>query len=360
MLTAQAFTELGLPPDATDTQVKAAWRRLVSRWHPDRNPSAQAVLRMQRINQAYEAIRGARGQEAGAPDAPQADAPPARSAQEPPRPADAAPPEDGPDARNGEFPHRPLRRRLRLTLEEAAAGCIRTLRGRIAPACGACAGRGHLQPAGPCTACRGKGSVLRPSAWFGWPASAVPCAACDGRGVLHAPCAACEGVGKAAPVAYQVQARIPAGVRDGDLLHVAARRARHRPAPVDIELQVRIAPHALLRLQADGDLQCELPVNGFAWMAQRSVQVPTLLGPRALALRRDRHRYRLEGLGFPRSRGDAAVCGDLVVDIVPVFPEQHSTDQDILLDQLIATPAGPRLQAWQEAMQAWGRGRRAG
>ena len=38
-----AFAELGLTPDATEPQVKAAWRRLVSQWHPDRNGSAAAV-----------------------------------------------------------------------------------------------------------------------------------------------------------------------------------------------------------------------------------------------------------------------------------------------------------------------------
>ena len=57
MVTDNAFAELGLASDATEREVKAAWRRLASQWHPDRNGSADASARMQRINQAFEQIR---------------------------------------------------------------------------------------------------------------------------------------------------------------------------------------------------------------------------------------------------------------------------------------------------------------
>ena len=46
MDTRHAFAELGLTPGATAHEVKAAWRRLVSHWHPDRNDSAGAVARI--------------------------------------------------------------------------------------------------------------------------------------------------------------------------------------------------------------------------------------------------------------------------------------------------------------------------
>ncbi len=57
MVTENEYAELGLAPGATEREVKAAWRRLVSQWHPDRNPSDAALGRMQRINQAFETIR---------------------------------------------------------------------------------------------------------------------------------------------------------------------------------------------------------------------------------------------------------------------------------------------------------------
>ena len=54
------YHDLGLRPDSTDEEVKAAWRRLSARWHPDRNKSPHALRNIQRINRALEEIRRAR------------------------------------------------------------------------------------------------------------------------------------------------------------------------------------------------------------------------------------------------------------------------------------------------------------
>lgn len=324
----QAFAELGLPSDASEAEIKAAWRRLASRWHPDRNASAQAVARMQRINQAFEAIQRARQGSEGA-------AQPAAAPEPPPPPAPARP------------AHPPIHRKLRLTLEEAAAGCIKTLRGSFTPTCHHCEGLGHRVLGSRCRRCRGSGTFARPTAWFGWPGQPEDCEDCGATGIAREPCAPCEGSGTLAEQRYEVQVRIPPGVRDGDLLHVAARRA-----PADLEVQVGVAAHPLFTLQDDGSLHCTLPVDGFAWMANRSVSVPTLEGVQPLALQRGRQRYELPGLGFPqRHRGPR---GTQVVEIEPVFPEKFSTDQEILLDQLIAagTAAEPRLAEWQRTLRA--------
>lgn len=59
-----SYHELGLAPGSSDAEVKAAWRRLSARWHPDRNDSPQALRKMQRINWALKAIRQARAEPA--------------------------------------------------------------------------------------------------------------------------------------------------------------------------------------------------------------------------------------------------------------------------------------------------------
>lgn len=339
MGTDQAFAELGLPAGASASEVKAAWRRLASRWHPDRNASAQAVARMQRINQAFEAIQRAQLDRAPTAQTPSPPAPPA-----PPEASAAQPPAQDPR------PARPpIRRKLKLTLEEAAAGCIKALRGKFTPVCTPCAGLGHRVLASACKRCRGSGRFVRPSAWFGWPGQPEECTDCAGTGTAREDCRPCAGSGKLAPQSYAVQVRIPAGVHAGDLLHVAARRA-----PADLEVQVVLAPHPLFTLHEDGSLHCQLPVDGFAWMANRTVSIPTLDGVQPLALRRGQQRYRLAGQGFPaRHRGPR---GEQVVEIEAVFPEKFSTDQEILLDQLIASSAGPgadpRLAQWQRLLQA--------
>lgn len=329
-----AFAELGLAPGAGEMEVKAAWRRLVSRWHPDRNPSAGAVARMQRINQAYEAIRRS-GFAAAGPDG-----------DDDPAPAPAAEP-------RREEPVRTVHRKVRLTLEEAAAGCTKVLQGRLHEACGGCAGLGHRVLGGACARCAGAGT-LRQRAWYGWFGTAVECEACAGDGLAKQPCAACAGTGKAPPRRYRFQVRFPHGVRQGDLLHVDGRRTGAEPIALDI--RVELQAHPLFELDADGRIRCEIPVDGFAWIAQRSIEVPTLDGPQPLALQRDRVTYTLAGQGFPVERRGPR--GDQVITVVPVFPDRFGTDQQILLDQLSASQADPRLGEWQRRLRAWRRERR--
>ncbi len=347
MITDHAYAELGLPVDASEQEVKAAWRRLVSQWHPDRNDSAQAVAKIQRINQAFESIRQARSQGATVADAPR---PPAPEAAEPP--AAQAPADDTPR-------RPPIRRRVKLMLEEAAAGCIKTMRGKLSGACADCDGAGHQMLGGHCASCGGSGAIQQRSAWFGWPSVSIECEACLGGGFARRECPGCAGTGKA-ETAYKVQVRIPHGVREGDVLHVDARRGR-TGAPADLEIQVQIEPHAFFRLdEADGTLRCEVPVNGFAWVANRTAQVPTLYGWHLLQLDRDRLAYTLPGMGYPQDRRGPR--GDQLVTLVPVFPSKLSTDQDILLDQLIATTSrdagagsSERLKAWDKDLRAWER-----
>ncbi len=377
--TDDAFAELGLRPDATQAQVKAAWRRLVSEWHPDRNNSAAAVARMQRINLAFKAIR--RG--VFAADSSPADTQPSAAAadgaetsthrQDGTDRSKDSDPAQGAGADQAEQqsasadescgrPERSIQRKVRLTLEEAASGCTKVLRGRITEDCSACDGAGYQVLGGHCPKCHGSGAI-RQASWFGWVSTSSECDACHGGGIARQECPTCDGSGKAAPIEYRVPVRFPAGVRDGDQLLVDSRRLKQAAAPGDLNIRVEVLPHEFLRLDDDGTIRCEMPVDGFSWIANRSVDVPTLQGLRSVRLDRDRLVYRLSGLGFPVERRGAA--GDQLVSITPVFPNVLSSDQEVLIDQLIATAAKPdekaadgRLQRWNEKMRAWKRSRR--
>jgi molecular chaperone DnaJ len=330
-----AFAELGLTPDATEPEVKAAWRRLVSRWHPDRNDSAAAVAKMQRINRAVERIRQA-GFRSIDPDE---SATAAREASEP----------------RG----RTIGRRVRLTLEEAAFGCTKVFRGKVTEDCLACEGAGYRVLGGHCPQCHGSGAI-RQRSWFGWIGAQTECDACHGGGIARQPCDACAGSGKASPGPYMVTVRFPHGVRDGDLLSVNGRRGTPGSPPGDLSIRVEVKEHDLLKLDADGTVRCDVPVDGFAWIANRSVDVPTLGGLQTIQLQRGQLGYRLTGQGFPVERRGPR--GDQVITISPIFPQRMTTDQQILLDQLIATTSGPdakqsdeRLRKWNQALRAWKR-----
>ena len=343
-----AFDELGVTPDATEREVKAAWRRLVSQWHPDRNSSAAAVVKMQRLNRAFEAIRQAGFRQPG-PSATTGGA----------RPDDHA----TADRNASGPPSRTIQRRVRLTLEEAAFGCTRVLRGKVTEDCSVCEGAGHRVLGGHCPQCHGSGATWqRP--WFGWIATRAECDSCHGSGIARQVCAACGGNGKAATQRYKVTVRFPHGVRDGDLLSVDGRHGKPDSPPGDLSIRVEVRQHALLKLDQEGTVLCDLPVDGFMWIANRSVPVPTLDGLQSMQLQRDQLSYRLKGQGFPVERRGPR--GDQIVTLSPIFPERMTTDQQILLDQLIATTSGPdakspdeRLRGWNEALRAWKRGIRS-
>ena len=367
MGTDHAYTELGLAPGAPEPEVKAAWRRLASQWHPDRNRSTGAAGRMQRINAAFEALRRAGFPAGAAAAAAQAAAAPAEASQaaqaDQADQADQAAAPDAPDSADApdtpQPPRRTLRRQVRLSLEEAAFGCTRVLRGKERETCADCAGCGHLTPPPACGACNGAGQV-RPAGWYGLFSPWRACAACQASGVLQQPCAGCAGTGQRDSAGYRVTVRLPPGVRNADELLVDGRRMRPGHSPGDLLIRVQLMPHPIFELDADGSLRCTLPVSGFAWMAGRSVRVPTLGGLQDLVLDRERLDYCLPGEGFPASRRGPR--GDLKLRIEPRFPPALSTDQQILLDQLVATAADgpaadPQLRAWQQVLRDWQRGR---
>jgi molecular chaperone DnaJ len=338
METRAAYAELGLQPSATDAQLKASWRRLVAAWHPDRNAAAEAGSRMQTINKAYQHIRQLRDGGDEADDGAEA-APPAAQAAEP----DAS--------------HTTHVRKVQLSLEDAILGCTRTLRGHVTHSCSACVGKGQRVLAKACATCHGSGAVRKP-ALFGWMWNQEECTDCGGDGRLRAPCDACEGSGELS-VAYRRRVRFPSGMRQGHVLSVPA--SRHGDLDLGLELQVEIEQHPFFRLDGDGVLRCEMPVNGYAWMAGRWVDVPTPDGLQQMRLNRDALVYRLAGQGFPAAPRGAR--GDYMVKVVPVFPAQDDPAQEALLDQLIASSshaaaADQPFGQWQGQLKRWNAGQK--
>lgn len=331
MDTLQAFETLGLDPQASDAELKAAWRRLAAAWHPDRNPATDAVRRMQAINKAYQHVRRLRDE--GVEPAP-------TSTPDHPAPAPAA-------------AHTHVRE-VQLTLEDAILGSVRTLRGHFTHACGPCEGRGHTVLAGGCATCGGKGTVRKPSL-FGWLWTDEPCPDCSGTGEQREPCATCDGSGKQT-VAYRRKVRFPAGTREGDTLTVQP--TRHGDHDIALELRVHIAPHPLFTLDEQGVLRCDMPVHGYAWMAGQWVDVPTPDGLQQMRLNRDALVYRLAGKGFPTTPNGPR--GDFLVRVEPVFPTLDDPAHQALLDELVAATrrvaeADDRqpLGQWKRRLRRW-------
>lgn len=334
MNTTEAYKELGLDPSVNDAQLKAGWRRLVSRWHPDRNRASEAPLRIQRINKAYHHLCQHRN---GSAD-PQEDVPSRENS------ASDAPPQADKQV---------FVREVRLSIDDATLGCIRSLRGRYTYACRSCAGKGQRVLAQACTGCQGSGAIRR-AALFGWLWTEEACKDCGGDGRQREHCAPCDGKGECS-VKYHHSVRLPAGVRAGDVLTVPS--THHGGLDLCLEIHVAFEEHPFFVLQ-DGQLRCEMPVDGYAWAANRWVDVPVPGGLQQMRLNRHALVYRLRGQGFPvEPRG---LRGDYLVTVVPTFPDAEGAAQEKLIDRLIeastkaadADPHSP-LGQWRSRLKGW-------
>ncbi|HSV48435.1 MAG TPA: DnaJ domain-containing protein [Ramlibacter sp.] len=329
------YHELGLAPDCSDAEVKAAWRRAAAQWHPDRNASPQALRKIQRINRALEEIRRARGE-------PGADA------------DEQAPPGPKPDVEQA----------ISLTIEEVVTGCSREVRGEVVEDCADCEGSGLQSQPTACGECGGAGHI-RKHLWFGWVPSTSECSACQGHGQTRQGCAACAASGKAPASKYRCQVKVAAGARAGDVLDVSARvQGRQHKHKLALRLRVQLQPHEFFTYDADGTVKCELPVDGFAWTANRWTEVPTPRGLQQMKLQRGFLSYRIKGAGLPwGSGGEPADC---IVTVVPLFPQELSREQEAAIDRLVKTntgaadsAAGERMALWERAVEGW-QGRCAG
>jgi molecular chaperone DnaJ len=330
----ESYSELGLHPDCSDAEIKTAWRRLAARWHPDRNASPQALRKIQRINRALDEIRRARAS--------------LRDEADEGDEGDEAPAAERPEPEH----------RVELTLEEALAGCTRILHGTLVEDCEDCDATGIEPQASNCQACGGTGRA-RQHLWFAWLTPPARCEACKGSGSTRHACAACKGVGHLPPTNYRCRVDIPAGSRDADVLKVSVRlQGAGGDRSETLRVRLVLQPHEFFTLDADGTVQCELPVDGFAWMANRWIEVPTPGGLQQMRLRRGFLTYRIKGQGCPTgSGGERADC---MVTVDPLFPEELGREQETLVNRLVAsnsgsarTDAGERVAAWRQRIAGW-------
>ena len=345
--------ELGVSPQASLADIRAAYRRLAARWHPDRNAHAHAAGRMQRINQAYRQLCD---DDAAVPDAAPAAAPDAAADEPPPRTATAWWEADGSGARwapDGAAAPTTVRCSAGIGLEQAAFGCVHVLKGSVADLCTACAGTGRLvSRRSACRSCRGEGR-LRASKEARWTA----CTACAGDGAERKRCDACAGSGVERVLrAWHYEVRLPAGLRDGSVVMLRGQGQRGGAAAGDIALRVQVEPHPLFAFDDAQRLVCRLPVDVFRAAGHGTVEVPTLDGaPLTLDLARGPVQV-IEGHGFPRRDGSR---GPLVVEVRTVVPQAYSAAQRVLLRRLAddlrqgGYVSCDEMAAWQAKVDAW-------
>ena len=342
------YEVLGVSRSASADEIKAAFRKLASQHHPDKNGGdPQAAVRFKEINAAYQVLSDP--QRKGMYDRF------GHRAEEPGSPFSSGGPFAGGvvdfsdiavDGILGDLlgvfgvgrgDRGDLKRELTISFEEAAFGCTKTMKYDRIVSCGDCRGSGSAPGAQPetCSACSGKGRVRFQQGILPIAVERV-CQRCKGRGsVVTNPCNGCKGSGLVTSE-NTIEITIPPGVEHGAtrVVNAAGNRPRgDRPAG-DLELEIKVAPHPFFRRAGD-DVICQVPLTFTQAALGAEVEVPTLDGKgklRVPAGTQPGTTLRIKSKGMPKRAGIGR--GDQRVEVTIEVPTELTPRQKELLEEL--------------------------
>ena len=354
------YAVLGIARDATDDEIKRAYRKLARESHPDANPNDPgAEERFKEIQLAYEVLKdpekrerydrfGVNGLRGSGPG------------DDPFGFGQMGGLGDlfeaffggsvfGQAQRGGRTVRRGNDAEAVLDLEftEAVFGVHKDLRVRLAVPCATCSGTGAKPGTSPttCSVCGGTGEVRRVrQSILGQMVTASPCGRCGGTGEeIASPCADCRGEGRRTEErTYTVE--VPAGVDDGNTLRLTGRgNAGPRGGPAgDLFVHLRVRPHPRFTRDAT-TLVDELHLGVAQAALGVTVAYETLDSVEELAVphgTQTGRQFVIRGRGVPRVDGRGR--GDLLVRVVVDTPTDLTREQEDLLRQF-ATSRGEEV-----------------
>ena len=325
------YEVLGIDKNATDEDIKRAYRKKAKECHPDLHPNdKEAEARFKELNEANEVLsdpdKRARYDQFGF---------------------------DGPDMgggaggnpfggmdfsgmggmgdifdqlfnggmggsaqarRNAPRQGNDVRYELRLTFEEAAKGCHKSVEFYRYENCATCGGSGAKPGTQPqtCSMCKGTGQIRQSG---GWMTTVRTCPACGGSGkVIKDKCSSCGGSGRVR-MRRTLELDVPAGVDDNIVL---SKRGQGEPGANggpngDLLIQITVKPHKLFRREGTSVL-CEAPITFTQAVLGAELEIPTIDGKVKYTIPEGTQSgttFRLKGKGIPglngRGRGDQYV-----------------------------------------------------
>ncbi len=339
---------LGVAKNASDDELKKAYRKLAMKYHPDRNPGdKQAEEHFKEGKQAYEMLsdpekRAAYDQYGHAGVDPNMGG----GGQGFGGFADAfgdifgdifgGGAAGGGRGRGGPQVYRgaDLRYSMEITLEQAANGYDTQIRVPGWSECGVCHGHGAKPgtKAQTCPTCGGQGQVRMSQGFF---SVQQTCPKCHGTGsYIPDPCTNCHGVGKVKET-KTLEVKIPAGIDEGMRIRSAGNGepgVNGGPAG-DLYIEIHIKSHSVFERDGD-DLHCQMPISFTTAALGGDIEVPTLAGRVTFPVpegTQSGKTFRLRGKGIKGLR--SSLPGDLYVHVVVETPVKLTDTQRELLQQ---------------------------
>ncbi|WP_239308352.1 MULTISPECIES: molecular chaperone DnaJ [unclassified Frankia] len=342
------YEVLGVRRDASNDELKRAYRKLARELHPDVNPDPAAQQRFKAVTAAYEVLSDPEKRQlvdlGGDPLAPGGG-----GANGAPFGAGFGGLGDIMDAFFGGGANRGPRSRVRrgndallrleLDLAETAFGATREITVDTAAVCMTCSGEGAAPGSHPatCSVCHGRGEIQQVTRSFlGQMVTSRPCTRCGATGtVIEHPCRECGGDGRVRK-RRNLTVKIPSGVEDGMRIRLSGEgEVGPGGGPNgDLYVEVQERPHPVFTREGD-DLHCELRIPMTAAALGTTCGLETLDGGETLTVKpgtQPGHVITMSGRGVPHLRSVGR--GHLHIHVVVETPTKIDPEQEKLLREL--------------------------
>ncbi|HLI61110.1 MAG TPA: molecular chaperone DnaJ [Solirubrobacteraceae bacterium] len=372
------YKTLGVGKNASEDEIKKAYRKLARKYHPDANQGdKKAEERFKEISQAYDVLsdpdKRKQYDRAGTPFGQFANAaggagfdPSAFSGgfgdilsnlfrNGPSRPGGDAGSVRG--ARPRPARGRDLETEVSLTFDQAVNGAQVSLTVPTSQPCPTCNGSGAKPGTSPrvCPVCNGTGMEAQSQGIF---SMSQPCSNCRGQGtVIDDPCPTCHGSGAQRSV-RRLRANIPPGVRDGSRIRLAGKGEPgvRGAEPGDLYVITRVAESSVFKRSGD-NLEVEVPLTIPEALLGGIIEVPTLRGTKRLKVARGTKSgsvQRLRGEGPAKLSGKGR--GDIHYRFVIDVPATLTPEQTAAAERLAQTmrDVNPRARLFAEAARDGG------
>jgi molecular chaperone DnaJ len=366
---------LGVQKNATEAEIKKAFKRLAMKYHPDRNPDDKtAEEKFKEAKEAYDVLSDAQKRAAydqfGHAGVDQ---------------SMGGGPGGGFGGGNGNFSDifgdvfgdifgggggrggggqrvyrgADLRYNLELSLEDAVNGTTVKIRVPTLVACEECGGSGAKKGSSPttCPTCHGQGQVRMQQGFFSLQQT---CPRCQGNGqIISDPCNSCHGEGRIEKQ-KTLSVKVPAGVDNGDRIRLSGEgEAGENGGPAgDLYVQISVREHPIFKRDGS-DLYCEVPIGFTTAALGGELDVPTLNGRVKLKVPDESQTgklFRLRGKGVKSVRGSQV--GDLLCRVIVETPVNLNNKQKELLREFDKSTKGngkhsPAHHSWLDKVKSF-------
>lgn len=346
------YSTLGVNKNASDDEIKTAYRSLAKKYHPDLNKTPEAAEKFKEINEAYSVLSDKQKRDNydqfGSADGPQGfgggQGFSGFSGSE-----GFGGFEDifnifsgfgGRGQREAREEGEDIETNMTITFLEAAFGCEKEITITRKERCPDCQGTGAKSASDyvTCKECNGTGRVTyTQQTIFGMTRSTGTCRNCGGKGkVVKDKCNSCRGTGLKT-VTAKIKVKVPAGIDNDQVLRLSGegnQTASNSGVPGDLRIGIKVQSHPLL-VRKGYDLYVDVYVPITTLLLGGKVDIPTLKGTQSLdipSLTQSNTKFNLKGKGIKYLKGIGS--GDIVVTVKGEMPKDLDRNTTKLIKEL--------------------------